>query len=66
MAVIAVKAALGSESLESSIWSRAKGNKPVTSKNGVHHLLQKLDVDPKTAVKLIFQGSDLQYITITF
>lgn len=56
--VLAVKAGLGSDSLESSFWSRAKKNKPATSKNGVHHLLQKLDVDPKNAIKLILQGLD--------
>lgn len=61
MAVIAVKAALGSDSLEGSFRNYAKENKPVTSKNGVHHLLQKLDVDPKNAIKLIPQGSDLHH-----
>lgn len=59
MVVIAVKAALGSDSLESSFRSCAKENKPVTSKNGVHHLLQKLDVDPKNAIKLMLRGMDL-------
>lgn len=60
-AVIAVQAAPGSESLESSFWNRAKENKPVTSQNGVHHLLQKLHVDPKNAIKLLLQGSDLHH-----